>query len=109
MRAPTRCWERTSEPVISPTSRASTRSGRCRGDLRAGEGGGQGLLVAGPGTPGRAAATPDDDDVDAAEGVQVGDPGRDLPGGAAALHARGGEHDRQPREAPADDAQDVAD
>src|SRR5207245_8712112 len=76
-----------------------------RGDDRARDD----LLVEGPEVLERAAAPADDDHVDVAERVQVGDAVGDLAGGALTLDPDGPDDDVKVAEAAADDAQHVAD
>src|SRR5262249_4148669 len=66
-------------------------------------------VVEGPQVFQRAAAAADNDDVHAAQRVELADTLRDLAGGALALHARGRQHDVDLAEASADHAEHVAD
>src|SRR5204863_2929518 len=67
------------------------------------------LIVESPEVLLRAATAPDDQDVGAAVARHGVDRGRDLGGGAVALHAHGAEDDSHFRAASLDDFDDVAD
>src|SRR6267143_4103111 len=81
--------------------------GRHDGHLRRRDRPGDDFFVEGPEILERAAAAADDDDVDAAERVEVAEPLGDLLGRAFSLHPARRDHDVELAEAPADHAEDV--